>query len=61
MTQAFPQSFSGMLRNPFLKHGLAILGLVAAVMVLFPGFVRGLFNASQFMPRRGLKPLPPRC
>lgn len=38
------------LANPFLKYGLLILAAVAAVLVCFPGQLRGLFESTPFMP-----------
>ncbi len=37
-------------RNPFFKSGALILGCVLAVSFAFPGVLRGLFRADQFMP-----------
>lgn len=39
-----------LLRNPFFRYGLIITLLVGAVAVVFPGIVRGLFRADEFMP-----------
>ena len=39
-----------LLRNPFLRSVLIGVGAVVAVMLLFPGPVKNLVRADQFMP-----------
>ena len=36
--------------DPFIRYGLVITALVAAVIVFFPGAQHGLFRADEFMP-----------
>lgn len=50
MTSMVAASGSRVWRNPFLKFGALILGCVLAVSVFFPGVLRNLFRADQFMP-----------
>jgi len=39
-----------LLRNPFLRSGLIGAGAVVAVLLLFPGVLKDLVRADQFMP-----------
>jgi signal transduction histidine kinase len=36
--------------GPFIRYGLVITALVAAVIVFFPGALHGMFRADEFMP-----------
>jgi hypothetical protein len=36
--------------NRLVRYALYTAGIVLAILILSPGFVRGLFRADQFMP-----------
>ena len=42
--------FNFVLFDPFIRYGLVITALVAAVIVFFPGALHGMFRADEFMP-----------
>ena len=50
MAQLVAQRFRALWANPFLKYGVMIGTAVALVLALFPGLLKGLFRADEFMP-----------